>query len=65
MKIKKFEKLSLQQKREQLKKELSQVLIYTSLVLAIGLFAIINFGWEFGIFVGLIVWLITLLVIKE
>ena len=65
MKYKEFKKLPLNEMRAQLKKELSQILIYTSLVFAIGVFAILIFGWHFGVFIGLIVWLIVLLVIRE
>ena len=51
--------------RHQLKKELLECLILSILVLAIGIFAILNFGWVMGTFIGLIIWLVVLLVVKE
>jgi len=65
MKYKEFKKLPLNEMKAQMKKEIGQILIYTSLVFTIGIFAILIFGWRFGAFIGLIVWLIVLLVIRE
>ena len=55
----------LKEMKDELRKDILQILLFTSIIWLIGLFAILSFGRKLGILSGLIVWLITLLVIRN
>ena len=62
---KQYEKLTLNEMRQQIKKELVHILLFTVVTWLVGLFAILNFGWKLGGFIGLVIWLIVLIIVKE
>ena len=65
MNNKEFKKLPYEEMNQEIRNELSKILIYTALINLIGWFAILIFGWKIGIFIGLITLLIVLLLIED